>query len=133
VTRATRSTVEALCDALVSGDDARLHAALAPDVLMHGTVGGIDEGRVVRGSDAVVMYLAEVRDTWERLDVAIDAVHASGETAVLFMHETAVSTHTNVPIETDTATVLRVADGQIVEMQGYMDRAAALAAAGISG
>jgi ketosteroid isomerase-like protein len=33
-----------------------------------------------------------------------------------------------VPVESDTATFMRVRDGAIVELRGYMDRGAALAA-----
>ena len=126
--RSTRELAKAIGRALAAGDLEQLGAELAEDVVMYGTVGGIDEHRVMHGRDDVVAYFGEVVAAWEQIEAAIEAIHVEGDAAVLLHHETAHTVHTDVPVESDTATFLRVRDGKVVEIRGYMDQAAALAA-----
>ena len=132
IPRTTREVAETIGHAFESGDWKALTAGLAGDAVMFGTVGGIDEGLVMRGRDAVVEYLLDVTQTWGRLDVAVEAIYDAGDVAVVFLRETARSTHSDVPIESETATLARIRDGEVVELRGYMDREAALEAAGIT-
>jgi ketosteroid isomerase-like protein len=51
---------------------------------------------------------------------------------VAFWRETGRSRHSDLEVESQTATVFRVRDGLIIEMTGYLDRDEALRAAGIA-
>jgi ketosteroid isomerase-like protein len=51
---------------------------------------------------------------------------------VVFWHEVAKGRESGVVVETDTGTVQTVRDGKIIRVRSYMERADALAAAGLS-
>ena len=104
-----------------------------PNVEQHGTVGGIEEGHVARG-------FRQVRQIWEKEDDEIWDEHRfepqefidAGDQVVVFQREYQRGKSSGVELVVDTASILDLRDGRIVRMQGYMDRAAALRAAGLS-
>ena len=104
-----------------------------PDVEQHGTVGGVEEGQVARG-------LLEVKQVWDHEDNEIWDEHRmepqeffdAGDQVVVFQREYQRGKSSGVELVVDTASILELRDGRIVRMQGYMDRAAALRAAGLS-
>ena len=79
--------VRAFGDAFAAADFARISETLAPDIVWFGTRGGLDEQRVLRGPDAVLEYLREIRDPWKRLDVEAERLIDAGETVVVFLRE----------------------------------------------
>lgn len=96
--------------------------------------GGIDEGRVYRGSDEVVQAFVDYFEIWERMEMrADDYIDAGGDDVVVFHHEVAKGRASGVVVETDTGTVNTVRDGKIVRVRSYMDRKQALQAAGLPG
>jgi ketosteroid isomerase-like protein len=121
--------IEAVCDAVQAGDFTAIAANVAPDVIFRGTVGGIDEAVVLRGPDAFVRYFGDVADTWDEWRLEPEQVVRAGDTFVVFWHETTRSHE--LEMHNETATVFSVRDGKVVEARGYLDRAAALAAAGL--
>jgi ketosteroid isomerase-like protein len=104
-----------------------------PNVEQHGTVGGIEEGHVARG-------LLQVRQVWEKEDDEIWDEHRlepqefidAGDQVVVFQREYQRGKSSGVELVIDTASILDLRGGRIVRMQGYMDRAAALEAVGLS-
>ena len=123
------SVVRAYFDA--GNDEADLLQYLDPEVVWLGTRGGLDENRVMRGPRAVLDYLREIRDAWERFDVEVEQMRQSGDAVVVFMRETAEARHGGVELQDHTAMVVRVRERKIVEMRGYLDRHEALKAAGL--
>jgi ketosteroid isomerase-like protein len=105
---------------------------LADDVVMRGTVGGLDEQLVLEGREAAVGYFREIVEPWDELKVEILRVVEQGDRFVLLMRETGRTTRAAIEISRDTAFVGRIADGRVAEMRGYLDQAAALEAAGVS-
>jgi ketosteroid isomerase-like protein len=124
--------IRELCDALNAGDVERAADLAHPDVVQYGTRGGIDQDRVFRGRQAVVDYWNDVGDTWASIRYEPERIIESGELIVVFWHETARSTRSELEVETETGAVFKVRDGKIVELRGYMDRAEALRAAGLA-
>jgi len=124
--------IRELCDALNAGDVEAAAELTHPDVVQHGTRGGIDQDRVFRGRQSVVDYWNDVADTWAAVRFEPERIIDSGDAIVVFWHETARSARSELEIETETAAVLKVRDGKIVELRGYMDRADALRAAGLA-
>ena len=123
--------VRALCDAINADDGKRIADLFDPDVVMYGTRGGIDQDRVFRGRQALLDYWREVGGTWDSYRIELEHVIEGDDVAVAFWHEIARSPHSDVDIETGTASVYRVRDGKIVEQRGYVDRDEALRAAGV--
>jgi ketosteroid isomerase-like protein len=123
--------VRELSAAWNADDQERQAQVLDPDVVQHGTRGGIDEGRVIRGREAVLEYWEDVGDTWQSLSFELERLIEADDVAVVFWRETARSRHSDLAIGYDTASVFRIRDGRIVEMTGYLDREEALQAAGL--
>jgi ketosteroid isomerase-like protein len=122
-------TMRAICAAVEAGDYATAASYFAPDGVMYGTVGGIDETAVMRGPDAFASYFNDVLATWDEWRVRADEIRGDGETFVVFWHETTRS-H-GLEMQNETANVMKFRDGKVVEARGYLDRAAALEAAGL--
>jgi ketosteroid isomerase-like protein len=120
-------------EAFMAGDIETAMAALDPQIEWHATVGGVDEGRVYRGHEAVVQGFIDYFEVWERMEMRAEKfIDAGEENVVVFWHEVAKGRESGVVVETDTGTVQTVRDGKIVRVRSYMDRAEALEAAGLS-
>jgi ketosteroid isomerase-like protein len=122
----------AASEAVFAGDTDTALDLLDPDIEWHGTVGGLDEGRVWRGVDEVVRNFTAYFDEWERLEMTADRyIDAGGDDVVVFFHEVAKGRESGIVVETDTGAVQTIHGGRIVRVRAFMDRAAALAAAGL--
>jgi ketosteroid isomerase-like protein len=102
-----------------------------PDVEMHATVGGVEEGRVTRGIDEITREYDAVEEMWDEHRIEIERVLDAGDQVVVFQHEYQRGKGSGIELEIDTAAIFDVRDGRIARMQGYMDRAEALKAAGL--
>ena len=108
-------------------------ALIDPNVELHGSIGGIEEGKILRGpgeiSQAFDMEDQDVRDE-HRIEPRefIDA----GARVVVLHREYQRGKGSRVEIVIDTAAIIDLHDGRIVRMQGYMNPADALEAAGLS-
>jgi ketosteroid isomerase-like protein len=101
-------------------------------VLWLGTRGGLDEEQVLRGPEAVRRYFEEIREPWERFEIEVERLMESGDAVVALMRESGRARHGGPEIKNETASVIRVRDGKIYEMRGYLDRDEALRAAGLA-
>ncbi len=122
--------------AFQKGDPKALADALTvldPEIRWHGTVGGIDEGRVAHGYEEVARAFQENFETWEQLILRTERYIDAGDKGVIvFWHEVARSRHSDKELETNTAVIYTVRNGAVVEAKGYMDRGAALESVGLS-
>ncbi len=124
--------VRAANDAFLAGDIEAALDALDPGIEWHGTVGGIDEGRVYHGRDQVVQGFVDYFAVWERMKMrAVKYIDAGDDEVVVFHHEVARGRVSGAVVETETGTVQMVRDGKIVRVRSYMDRTQALEAAGL--
>jgi ketosteroid isomerase-like protein len=124
--------VRAASEAFEAGALESALEALDPEIEWHATVGGIDEGRIYRGREEVVQAFADYFAVWERMEMrAEDYIDAGGDEVVVFHHEVAKGRESGVVVESDTGTVQTVRNGKIVRVRSYMDRTAALEAAGL--
>jgi ketosteroid isomerase-like protein len=124
--------VRELSEALNADDTERMAATTHADVVQYGTRGGIDQDQVVRGLEAVIQYWNETGEMWESLHFEPERLIEQGDIVVAFWRETARSRHSDVEVESQTATLFRLRDGKIAEITGYLDRDEALRAAGIT-
>ena len=104
-----------------------------PEVEQHATVGGVEEGRVRRGVSEIREDYEGAEETWEEHRVEVEELIDAGDSVVILQHEHMRGKTSGIELDVHLAVVVDLRDGQIVRVQGYMDRAAALEAAGASG
>ena len=104
-----------------------------PDVELHGTVGGIGGGEIVaRGLDQISKIIdAEDDEIWDEHRWVPQEVIDAGDRVVVLQREYQRGRGSGVELVVDTATILDLRDGRVVRMQGYINPAEALAAAGL--
>jgi ketosteroid isomerase-like protein len=107
-------------------DDDRMADSLDPEVVWYGTRGGLDEDQVLHGPAAVIGYLREIQDAWEQYDVEVEQMLEIDDAVLVFMQETARTRQGALELHDHTAMILKVQNGRIVEMTGYLDREEAL-------
>jgi ketosteroid isomerase-like protein len=126
-------TVRAMNDAFAANDFESTLAKLHPDVVWHGTTGGLDEGQVLRGHREVIEGFVKNYEVWESLELETTKYIDAGDGVIVFFHEIARGRESGAEVETETAVIFTVKDGLIVEVRPYMDQQAALEAAGLDG
>src|SRR5690349_4974583 len=123
--------VREMCEAFLAGNLLGSLETLHPDVVWHGTIGGLDEMRTAHGHHEVIEGFAESVRDWERHSLEVERYIDAGDSVVVFWHENGRGKASGVEVETRTAVVYTVGEGKVVEVQGYMERAAALEALGL--
>jgi ketosteroid isomerase-like protein len=103
-----------------------------PSVVQHGTAGGMDEGRVLRGLSEIRQDYESVEKTWDEHQIEPQEFIDAGDRVVVFLREYQRGKRSGIELTIDTAVVVDLLDGRIVRIQGYMDRAEALKAVGLS-
>ena len=121
--------IEAICAAVGGGSFDWVERYVAPDGVFYGTLGGLEEDVVLHGPAAIMRYFTDVVATWDEWRVQPEGVRRNGDTFVVFWRETSRSRE--LEIVNETASVLTIRDGQVAEARGYLDRRAALEAAGL--
>jgi ketosteroid isomerase-like protein len=126
--------VKAFLEASMRRDMTQLAELVDPEVELHGTVGGVQEGQVYRGLAAVIReYDVVDGEAWEERRIEPEEFLDADDHVVVLFHEYRRGRGSGVELENDTAAVITVRDARVVRIQGYMDRAAALEAAGLGG
>jgi len=104
-----------------------------PDFEFRGTLGGLEEGRIARGEQQFrEVFEKEDLDAWEERRFEPEDFIDAGDCVVVLQREYRRGRASGVELELDTAVVFEVRGGRVVRIQGYMDRAAALEAMGLS-
>ena len=104
-----------------------------PYVEVHGTIGGLWEGRIARGlSEMLNSFEAEDLEAWEERQLDPQRFLHVNDLVVVLMHEYRRGRGSGIEVETDTAVVFTVREGRVIRIQPYMDQADALEAAGLS-
>jgi len=119
-------------EALLQGDWDQVAELCDPDVEMHGTVGGPSEGSVWRGLEQIRQEFQqgnsdagdESRQVMERF------IAPTRDRVLMLLDEFRPGKGSGV--EADMAVVFELRKGRVIRIQGYMDRALAFEAAGVS-
>ena len=121
-------------ESYLKGDLEKTAQLLDPEVEFRGTVGGLEEGRVAHGlPHAVQVFEEEDLEAWEERRLEAEEFIDAGDNVVVLLHEYRRGRGSGVELEADTAVLCAVSGGRVVRIQGYMDRHAALEAAGLRG
>ena len=125
--------VRALYESLNDRDWDRFREMCDPDVELRGTIGGLEEHRLIRGV-AGIRRVTEEEDTeiWEEHVVEPRKLIDAGDQVVVLQREYDRGKSSGVELIVDMAAVIDVRDGRVVRVQPYMDAAAALKAVGLS-
>src|SRR5947209_16767587 len=97
-----------MCDAFLAGDLEVALNGLDHEVVWHGTIGGLDEGRVARGHRDVIEAFAENLHEWESLSLEAQRYIDAGDRVVVFWHEEGRGRSSGVEVSTDTAVIYTV-------------------------
>jgi ketosteroid isomerase-like protein len=120
-------------EAFVAGDQEKAADLVDPEVEFRGTIGGVQEGQVAHGvSEIDETFEAEDLEAWEERRLEPEAFLDAGDEVVVLIHEYRRGRGSGIELETKTAVVIAVSGGRVIRIQGYMDRDAALEAAGLS-
>ncbi len=103
-----------------------------PDVEQHGTVGGVEEGQVLRGPDEIRRSFESEDEIWAEHRMEPEKFIDVGDRVVVLVREYQRGKTSGIETEIETAVIMDLRNGRITRAQGYMDRAAALRAAGLS-
>jgi ketosteroid isomerase-like protein len=88
-------------------------------------------GKAVRGHDEVVALFADLMESWETFQVEVEELFEAGDQIVTFVHVRVRGRGSGVEVNTKPAHHIVFRDGVVVRLTTYLDRAEALAAAGI--
>ena len=120
-------------EAFVGGDQEKTAQLVDPELEFRGTVGGLQEGQIAHGQSEIdEKFEAEDLEAWEERRLEAEEFIDAGDEVVVLLHEYRRGRGSGVELELKTAVVVAVSAGRVVRMQGYMDRGAALEAAGLS-
>jgi ketosteroid isomerase-like protein len=109
----------------------RMAELLDPNVAQYGTIGGVEEGSVVRGSSEITQMYESEADAWDRQRIEPERLIDAGSRVVVFQREYQRGRSSGLELAVKTAAVVDLRNGRVVRIQGYMDRAAALRAVGL--
>jgi ketosteroid isomerase-like protein len=124
--------VREVFESFVGRDWEKTAQLVDPEVEFHGTVGGLEEGRVARGlPQAIQTFEDEDLEAWDERRLEAEEFIDAGDDVIVLLHEFRRGRGSGIELETDTAVVCAVSAGRVVRIQGYMDRHAALEAAGL--
>jgi ketosteroid isomerase-like protein len=133
MTRENVNTVREAFESFLSGDRERAAQLIDPEVEFHGTVGGLQEGQIARGRSQIdEQFEQEDLEAWEERRLEAEEYIDAGDDVVVLLNEYRRGRGSGVELNAKTALVVAVSGGRVVRIQGYMDRSAALDAAGLS-
>jgi ketosteroid isomerase-like protein len=125
-------TVRQFYDCANSGDWDRAAELVDPDVEQPGTVGGLEEPRLAHGLSEIRAVYERDEEAWREYRIEPEKLFDAGDKVVVFHREYQRGKSSGIELVSETAAVIDMRDGRIVRIQGYMDRTAALSAAGVS-
>jgi ketosteroid isomerase-like protein len=106
--------------------------AMHPEVELLGAIGGIEEGTITVGREAVTQALDVDSDIWAERRLELREAIDAGDRVVALVHEYRRGKGSGVAVEADIALVYGFREGKVVRIVPYMSQAEALEAAGLS-
>jgi uncharacterized protein len=125
-------TVKRASELLERRDWAGMTDLFDPNVELHGTVGGLEAGKILRGLEQIIdAFDMEIDEAWDEHRIEPQDFLDAGNRVVI-LHREYQRSKSGVELVIDTASIHDLRDGRIVRMQGYMNPTEALEAAGLS-
>jgi ketosteroid isomerase-like protein len=105
---------------------------LHTDVELLGAIGGMEEGTVTVGREAVTQALLVDSEIWAERRMELQKVIDAGDQVVALVHEYRRGKGSGVTVEADIALVYGFREGKVGRIEPYMSQIEALGAAGLS-
>jgi len=122
--------VRQVYEAFQHGDSDKVIDLVSPEVELHGTRGGLSDGSVARGIQAVRQTFELWDEDWETKLSPQEFIDA-GDQVVVLQHELRRGRGSGVEVDAETAVLYGLRDGRLIRIQGFMDQGEALEAAGL--
>ena len=131
----SRDNVETIQRVFFRGGDVEAEAVLEilhPEVELLGAIGGMEEGTLTVGREAVMEGIDVDSEIWAERRMDLQRVIDAGDRVVSLVHEYRRGKGSGVFVEADIALVYGFKEGKIVRIEPYMSQAEGLEAAGLS-
>ena len=90
------------------------------------------DGRVVQGHAEIARFMRRWLGTWAQYELHVDDVLDAGDQVVALTRERGRGKGSDVHVDLQAALLFSLSGGKVVRFKGYLDRAEALEAAGLS-
>lgn len=117
--------------ASAAGDVGAVVEVLDAEIEMPGAVGGLEEGTVQRGRDAVSRALLPDLSVWTERRYELQDVIAVDDRVVALVHEHRRGKGSGIDVGADMAFVYSFKDGKVSRIAPYMSQSEALDAVGL--
>jgi ketosteroid isomerase-like protein len=131
----SQENVEIIRRAYLAFADGRINdvaEGLDANVEMSGAVGGLEEGEVTRGRDAVVRKLLPDSSVWAERRYEVQRFVEADDRVVALVHEHRRGRGSGVEIGADIALIYSFKDRKVCRIEPYMSQSEALEVAGLS-
>jgi ketosteroid isomerase-like protein len=129
----SQENVQVVQRAYSSADiEAKAAEILHPEVELLGAIGGMEEGTITRGREAVVHALRVDSEIWAERRMVLQRAIDAGDQVVALVHEYRRGKGSGVIVEADIGLVYEFRNDKVVRIEPYMSQAEALEAAGLS-
>jgi ketosteroid isomerase-like protein len=125
-------TIRQFYERVNRGDWDRAAELVDPGIEQPGTIGGLEEPRLAHGLSEIREVYERDEEAWGDYRIEPEKLIEAGDQVVVFHREYQRGKSSGIELVTETAAVIELQGGRIVRIQGYMERAAALEAAGLS-
>ena len=103
-----------------------------PDGELQSAIIGGAEGRAYRGHEGFRKWLADTTQSFEELHTELTEYRDAGDRVVAFGRIRARGRESGVELDSETGWVFTIRRGKVVRAEGFLSRAQALEAAGLS-
>jgi ketosteroid isomerase-like protein len=118
--------------AYAAGDMEGMLSGVDPEGELHSAIIGGAEGKVFRGHDGWRRWYAESMESFEELRTELTEYRDLGDRIAAFGHIHARGRGSGLELDSPTGWVFTVRRGKVVKAEGFLSRAQALEAAGLS-
>jgi ketosteroid isomerase-like protein len=132
LSRENLALIERGFEALFEGDVDYVVDAFHREVELQGAVGGLEEGDVKRGREAVASEVLPDRSVWADRRWTLQELVEAGDQVVALVREERRGRGSGVEVVSDIALVYSFRDGKVALVEPYLDRSEALASVGLS-
>ena len=124
-------TLRRLADAFGRRDFESAIQGFAPDVELHPAVRGLDTEAVYHGRDELRRFWDEINEAWDAQTIEVQEMIEAPPDRVVSVERWHVRGRDGIELDFGVVDVYTFRDGLVARIDGFRDRAEALAAAGL--
>src|SRR5215210_7744520 len=117
--------------AYAGGDVDEMLTYVDPDCELHSAIIGGAEGKLYRGHAGFRSWFAEASESFDELATELTEFRDLGDRVLAFGHIHARGRESGLELDPPTGWVFTLRDGALLKVEGFLDRDAAIQAAGL--